>query len=121
MLPALTVALVASLSVSGLYALWLTVADREIDNPMFYLLVLAELVLVVQVVVGVARAGDADSHMSRGIFIAYLLGMLVVLPVGGFWAIAERRSRWGTAVLLVAIVGLLVMVARLVQLWNGHG
>lgn len=117
----MTAALFASLGAATAYGIWLTVRGREIDNPMFYLLLLAEALLVVQLVLGIVRAGDADSHMSRGIFIAYLLGMVAVLPVAGFWAVAERKSRWGNGVLLVALIGLLVMVVRLVQLWNGQG
>ena len=115
----LTVALFAGLGAAGLYGAWLTVRGRQIDDPLLALLVLVEVLLVAQVVVGIARAGDADSGMSRGIFIAYLLGMVCVLPVAALWAIAERTSRWGIGVLLVAIAGLLVMTERLVQLWNG--
>ena len=116
----LTAVLLISIGAAGLYGVLLTVRGRAIDNPLFYLLCAAEALLVVQLVVGILRLGDANSHMSRGIFIAYLAGMVAVLPVAGLWAIAERRSRWGTGVLLVALAGLLVMVLRLVQLWAGH-
>lgn len=116
----LTVLLLVVLAASALYGAWLTARGRAIDNPLFYLLVASEVVLLVQLVVGIVRVDDANSHMSHGIFIAYLAGMVLVLPVAGFWAVAERRSRWGTGVLLVALAGLLVMVVRLLQLWAGH-
>lgn len=119
MLLPLTIVLIALLASLALSAALLTVRGRAVDNPMFYLGCAAELAMLVQLVVGVVRVGDANSHMSKGLFIAYLAGLVCVLPVAGFWGFAERESRWGTGVILVATLGLLVMVARLLQLWNG--
>lgn len=119
MLLPLTVLLVALLAVLAIYAAYLTARGRPVDNPMFYLACAAELAVIAQLVVGIAKIGGADPHMSKGLFIAYLAGLVCVLPVAAFWGIAERESRWGTGVLLVATLGLLVMVGRLLQLWNG--
>ena len=116
----LTVALLVTTCVLALLALVATVRGRPIDNPMFYLTIAIEVLLVIQLIVGIATSSSADPHMNVGVFIAYLVGLIFVLPVAGFWAIAERESRWGTAVLLVGAVGLAVMIGRLVQLWNGH-
>lgn len=116
----LTTLLIALLAVLAIYAAFLTARGRPVDNPMFFLACAAELAVVAQLVVGVVRLGDANSHMSKGLFIAYLAGLVCVLPLAGFWGIAERESRWGTGVLLVATLGLLVMVFRLLQLWNGQ-
>lgn len=116
----LTVLLTALLAGLAAYAAFLTARGRPIDNPMFYLACAAELAVIAQLVVGIARLGDANAHMSKGLFIAYLAGLVCVLPVAGVWSLAERESRWGTGVMLVATLGLLVMVARLLQLWNGQ-
>lgn len=116
----LTTVLIALLAVLAIYAAILTLRGRPVDNPMFYLACAAEVAVIAQLVVGIVRLGDGDSHMSKGLFIAYLAGLVCVLPVAGFWGVAERESRWGTGVLLVATLGLLVMVARLLQLWNGQ-
>lgn len=116
----LTAALLLTTCVLALLALVATLRGRPIDNPMFYLTIAVEVLLVVQLVVGCLTTGSADPRMNVGIFIAYLVGLILVPPVAGFWAIAERQSRWGTAVLLVAAVGLAIMIGRLVQLWNGH-
>ena len=62
----------------------------------------------------------AEAHRPGLTVDQYLVGLLIILPVAGFWAIAERESRWGTAVLLLAAVGLGIMVGRILQLWNGH-
>lgn len=121
MLAPLTVTLVVLLAVLSAYVAYLTIRGRAMDNPTFYLAGACEVAIVVQLVVGIATADSGDSHMSKGLFIAYLVGLVFVLPAAGFWAIAERTTRWGTGVLLVAALGLLVMVFRLLQLWNGIG
>ncbi|WP_265444839.1 hypothetical protein [Flexivirga meconopsidis] len=119
MLLPLTVVLVVLLAALAGYAAYATIAGRAMDNPMFYLACAAELAVIAQLVVGIARIGDSPAHMSQGLFIAYLAGLVLVLPVAGFWGIAERTTRWGTGVVLVGALGLLVMVGRLLQLWNG--
>lgn len=98
-----------------------TLRARPIDNPMFYVGIATQVLLVLLLLVGIATMSDANHAMNKGIFVAYLIGLLFVLPVAGFWAIAERESRWGTGVLLVGTVGLAVMLGRLFQLWHGQG
>ncbi len=120
MLAPLTVTLLVLLVALAAYVAYLTIRGRAMDNPTFYLASAAELAIIVQMVVGIVTIGDASGEMSKALFIAYLVGLVFVLPIAGFWAIAERETRWGTGVLLVAALGLLVMVFRLLQLWNGH-
>ena len=102
------------------YAAWLTVRGRSIDNPLFYLLCAAEGIMVVALVAGLVTWNDADSHMNKGVFAAYLIGMVIATPIAAFWGFADRETRWGTGVLAVTGLGLLVMTVRLVQLWGGH-
>lgn len=116
----LTYVVLAATVVLALLAAVATVRGRQIDNPIFYLMIATEVLLVLQLVVGIATSGSAAASMNTGVFIAYLVGLLIVLPVAGSWAIAERESRWGTSVLLLAAVGLAIMVGRVLQLWNGH-
>lgn len=117
----LTVVLFGLLGALAAYVGYLTLRGRPMDDPTLYLALATEVVLLVQLVVGIIRAGDGAASMSRPVFIAYLVGLIFVLPAAGAWAIAERTTRWGTGVLLVGVLGLLVMVVRLVQLWNGAG
>lgn len=116
----LTFVVLGATIVLALLAAIATVRGRQIDNPMFYLMIATQVLLVLLLIVGIATSGSAAAGMNTGIFIAYLVGLLVVLPLAGFWAIAERESRWGTGVLLLAAVGLAIMVGRILQLWNGH-
>ncbi|NHN55696.1 hypothetical protein G9U51_07890 [Calidifontibacter sp. DB0510] len=116
----LTIAIFVALAALAGWSGWLTLRSRAIDNPLFYLACLAEVLLIVQLVTGIARIHGSSARMSHAVFIAYLAGMVLVLPVAAFWSFAERETRWGTGVLLVATLGLMVMVVRLVQLWGGH-
>lgn len=121
MLLPLTAAILAVLGLLALLVAIATVRGQQVGNPTFYVVCAAELLLITQLVVGVARSGDGAASMSASLFIAYLAGQIVVLPIAFFWAVSERESRWGTGVLLVAALGLLVMVGRLVRIWNGQG
>ena len=50
----------------------------------------------------------------------YLLGIVVVLPLAGAWALAER-TRWSGIVIAVGGFTVAVMTARLVMLARGTG
>ena len=112
----LTVVVLGATTLLALLAAVATVRGRPIDNPIFYLMIAVEVLLVLQLVVGIATSGSADPRMNTGIFIAYLVGLLIVLPVAGFWAIAERESRWGTAVLLLLALRVPVIQTNLRKL-----
>lgn len=79
-----------------------------------------EVLLLVQLVVVLVMLAVHGAPDQLGVFIAYLVVSLVVLPVGLFWALAEK-SRWGTGVLMVAVLSVPVVVVRLQQLWEGAG
>lgn len=79
-----------------------------------------ELLLVVQLVVALGMLAVEGAPDQLGVFIAYLVVSLLVLPLGLFWALAEK-SRWGNAVLMVAALSVPVIVVRLQQLWDGAG
>ncbi len=75
--------------------------------------------LVQSVVVGVEIVqGRRPPELAT--LIGYLLGIVVVLPVAGALAVAER-TRWSGLVVAVGGVTVAVMTARLVMLWRGAG
>ena len=78
------------------------------------------LVTLVQLVVGIVQLASTARDVNGPVFVAYLLGLVVVLPLASVWALAEN-SRWGTGVLVIGGLVLLVLVARLQQLWTGVG
>ena len=83
------------------------------------LLVLLELGLVGQLVLGLVRVFDDHEGVSVATYVGYLVGALIILPLAAGWAWAER-TRNGTGVLLVAVVVLALLFVRLNDIWSTH-
>jgi len=98
----------------------LLVRDRPAGDPVYLMLGVAELVLVVQVVAGSIALANTDRDVSGVLFVSYLVGVALALPVGAFWSLAER-NRAGTAVLLLAILTVVGLELRLHAIWGGAG
>ncbi|RZI87344.1 MAG: hypothetical protein EOO67_14455 [Microbacterium sp.] len=108
--------------ICGLAALSLVVEivrDRQPGNITFFALVAVELGLLVQLVWGIARVVDDHRGVEVGTYLGYLVGALVLLPVGFLWS-ASEKNRGGTAVLLVAVVVMPVLLLRLHDIWSLH-
>ena len=106
---------------SALVAVWsfvLSARDREPSKALLAGLAFVELLLVAQLVIGVVLLIGGERPGSIATYLAYLIGCLVVLPVGAMWALAER-SRSSTAVLGITCVAVPVMVLRLNEVWSG--
>jgi hypothetical protein len=97
----------------------LIVRDRLPGRVTHGLLVLVELGLVAQLVIGLARVFDDHRGVSVATYVGYLVGALVILPLAAGWAWAER-SRNGTAVLLVGVLVVPVLFVRLHDIWATH-
>ena len=97
----------------------LMVRDVRPGRLTYAMLVLVELGLVVQLALGLARVFGDHEGVSVATYVGYLVGALVILPLGAGWAWAER-SRNGTGVLLVAVVVLPVLFVRLHDIWSTH-
>lgn len=118
MIDALTVTLVALSLAAMLFAAALAALDRRINWSLLGLLGVVELGLLVQLVVGVVRLAGTERDVSGVIFVGYLIGALVVLPVGALWALAES-SRWGAGALAIACLVIPVAELRLHEVWTG--
>jgi hypothetical protein len=70
--------------------------------------------------VGVRVADLIGGHRphSLALAIAYLIGILLVMPVTAVLGIAER-SRWGPVVLGAGALVVCVLFARIDQVWHG--
>lgn len=117
MVEPLQIALYALSAVLALLALGYVVIGRLPDDLLVGGLLLLEAGLLVQAVVGVVQLFTADRDLPAFTFVGYLVGVLVILPIGFLWAIGEK-SRSGTAVLVVAIGVVPVLVLRLEQIWG---
>ncbi len=106
----------------GLTALSLVVEivrDRQPGNVTFAGLVALEAGLLVQLVWGVARLFGEHDGVVVFTYVGYLIGALLVLPVGFIWS-ASEKTRSGTAVLLVAVLVLPFLLLRLHDIWAGN-
>lgn len=92
--------------------------NRLPDTPLLVALGVVELLLLAQAVIGIVLLIGGGRPGSMATYLAYLIGCLVVLPIGTFWALAER-SRSSTAILGIACVAIPVMVLRLHEVWGG--
>ncbi|MEU6646441.1 hypothetical protein ABZ863_28395 [Saccharomonospora sp. NPDC046836] len=113
---AVTMAL-CSLAVAG-WAFVLVARNRAPGRPLLAGLAVIEALLVVQVVISVVLLIGGDRPGSMVTFLAYLIGALLVLPIGAVWALAER-TRSSTAVLGIACVTVPVLILRMSEVWGG--
>ena len=118
MLDVLAYVVIAASLAYAAWCLYAVVRNQTPREPHVIGAGVVELMLLVQFVVAVIMLAVEGSPDQLGVFIAYLVVSLLVLPLGLFWALAEK-SRWGTAVLLVAALAVPVVVIRLQQLWDG--
>lgn len=94
----------------------LIVRDRLPGNTTFATLVALELGLLAQLVVGLVRVFGDHQQLSVPTYVGYLVGALLILPIGFLWS-ASERTRSGTAVLLVAVIALPVLFLRVHDIW----
>lgn len=98
----------------------LMVRDVEPQDRTFVLLGVLELVLVVQLVAGSVALAGTSREVDGVLFVSYLVGNILAVPIGVFWSLAER-SRSGTGVLLVAALTVVALQLRLESIWGGAG
>jgi hypothetical protein len=125
MIGAVTVSLYVMSLVVGVWVLAKLVGNSPVllknkaDRALFWTISATEAVVLIQAVVGFVMMFTSDREIHRLTFGAYLIGLLLLLPIGTWWSLGDR-SRGGTAVLLVAVVTLAAMVLRLSQIWAGY-
>jgi hypothetical protein len=113
----LTWVLVALSLVAMVFALVLAALDRRINWWLLGVVGAIEVVLVSQLVVGIVQLANTERNVSGVLFLAYLVGALIVLPVGALWALAES-SRWGAGALAIACLVMPVLELRLYEIWT---
>lgn len=98
----------------------LLVRDRVAQDGTFLALAVVELAVLVQLVYGCVALARTGDDVSVVLFVSYLVGNLLALPVGVFWSLAER-SRSGSAVLLLAGFTVIALQLRLETIWGTAG
>lgn len=118
MLAPVAVALGAAGLVLAAWAVVQAVLDRRVSGPQLLGCAALEVALLVQAVAGVVALVVTDRPVEPVTFVGYHLTLVLMLPLGVFWAVAER-SRWGNGVLAVACGVVPVLIVRLTQIWDG--
>ncbi|GAA4241727.1 hypothetical protein GCM10022254_71740 [Actinomadura meridiana] len=112
-----TVIIVVALLLAA-YAVVTMVRNRAMDAGHLVVLGVLEVLLIAQAVVGFVKLSGDGGPDSTATFVGYLVGILLIPAAGAGWGLMER-TRWGSAVLVVAGIAVAVMVVRLGQLWDG--
>lgn len=111
--------LIAGMLVLAALGLLMSVLDRRVGRLLIAAAAVGEAGLLVQVVWAVVRlAGGARPVGGLAVFIGYLAGSLVILPVAALWGLAER-TRWGPAVVAAGFLVMAVLIVRMQQVWHG--
>lgn len=110
------IALLASLV--AVFAASHTVRDAPFSNPLFYAVAVLEVVLIVAMVASLVALGRTDRDVSGALFVSYWVTVVVVPPAAVLWGIAEK-SRWGTGVVVVALLTVAALMVRLLGIWKG--
>ena len=113
----LTWALVALSLAATVYAVVLAARDKRIDWPLLGVLGVIEVGLLAQLVIGIVQLVQTSRDVSGPFFIGYLVGSLLILPIGALWALAES-SRWGAGALAVACLVIPIIELRLHEIWT---
>lgn len=113
----LTVLVVVTASVLGLWAAWFVLRDRAVILKQLWGAAVVEALLLVQVVVAAVLLATGDGHADVGELWGYLVTVLLILPFAAAWAFAER-SRWSSVVMVLAAVTVIFLEYRLVQIWE---
>ena len=103
----------------ALFCVVMTVLNKPMAGPHLLGLLLIELGLLAQVAVAVVLLirGERPAD-GMPTFLLYLVGSLLVIPVGVVWGLMDR-SRWSSAVVAVACLVVPVLVVRMNQVWFG--
>jgi hypothetical protein len=119
MVDALAVSLiVGALALAGL-GLVMTALNRKVGAVLLAAAALGEAGMLTQVVWAIVElAGGRRPVGGLPVFIGYLAGSLLILPVAAAWGLGDR-SRWGSAVVTAGFLVIAVLIVRMQQVWHG--
>ncbi|MEU1727899.1 hypothetical protein ACNF49_16955 [Actinomadura sp. ATCC 39365] len=114
---------VATIVIAGslllmLASLVVAVRNRPMGMVLLVGFAVLEVAILVQAGFVIAAVSGGAGPPEKVTLFGYIGGQVLIPPAGVFLALAER-SRWGTAILVVAGFAIAVMNARLLQIWQG--
>jgi hypothetical protein len=112
-----TIVVAALTAVTLVWSLVLLVANRSMTDSLFWALSVVEVALLAQSIAGFVALAVTARRVDGVTFGAYLVTIILVLPAATLWGISDK-TRWGTGVLAVGCFTVIVLLARLVQIWG---
>lgn len=110
--------IIGVLALAGL-ALVMAALNRRVGVLLLVAAAVGEAGLLVQVVWAIVRlAGGARPVGGMAVFIGYLAGSVVLLPIAVMWGLSER-GRWGPVVMAAGFLVTAVLIVRMRQVWHG--
>lgn len=94
-----------------------TLRDKMFSNPLFYSIALLEIALIALFVGGCIALANTSRDVDGVLFFSYLLTVVVIPPAAVIWGVAEK-SRWGTGVVVVAMLSISVLSVRILRIWQ---
>jgi hypothetical protein len=116
----LVVALITTALILAVWCGTTALRDKPTDDPHLYGIAVVEILLLAQVAIVIARLAQGDQPAEFATFLAYLILVPFVLPIGFLLSLIER-TRWGSVILGIAALTLAVLVVRLQDLWGTVG
>ncbi|WP_433431562.1 hypothetical protein [Nonomuraea sp. CA-141351] len=112
-----TIVIVASLLLT-LVSLIVAIRNRPMGMVLLVGFAVLEVAILVQAGFVIAAVAGGEGPEEKATLFGYVAGQVVIPPAGVFLALAER-SRWGSAILVVAGFAIAVMTGRMLQIWQG--
>jgi hypothetical protein len=79
-----------------------------------------ELSVLVVSAVGLVRVLTTERDVESAMLVGYLIAVLILVPAATLWSLVER-SRFGTAIIILACLAVPVMLSRAQQIWDAAG
>ncbi len=111
----------AIIVVSLVLAVWafvLAAMGRSASIPLVAGVGVLELMLIAFFIGGIVQMISTTHDFAKWEFVAYLLGLCVIPPLGVAWSWGEK-SRTAMIVIGVALLVVPIMVVRVQQVWSG--
>jgi hypothetical protein len=112
---------VAVAALGGLLCVVLGLAGRRPSDLTVGILALIELLLLVQVVIGIVAPLTGNPPTGSLLeYWVYAVSAVLIPPAAVVWALLER-SRWSTVIMGIAALAIAVMVWRMHVIWTVQG
>lgn len=111
-------AVAALATVVAAFAAWHAYRRLPFSNPLFYAVAGLEVALLAVLVGSSIALARTTRDVDGVLFVSYLVTTVVIPPAAVLWGIAEK-SRWGSGVVVVAMLTVAVLMIRCLGIWKG--